>query len=99
MLEHFFDIDKKESNKDLFKELYISQSPYYKDLSNYPVINLDFKDLKKDDFNDTYEEFKNMIADIYEKKTYLLNYLSESQALIFNSFIDKTAKKLIMSEH
>ncbi len=93
MLEHFFDIDKKEINKDLFKGLYISQSPYYKELSNYPVINLDFKDLKRDDFDSTYEEFKNIIADVYEKKTYLLDYLSESQALIFNSFIDKTAKK------
>ncbi len=93
MLEHFFDIDKKEINKDLFNGLYISQSPYYKELNNYPVINLDFKDLKKDDFNSTYEEFKNMIADVYKKKKYLLDYLAESDSKIFNSFIDKTASK------
>ena len=49
-LENFFDIDKKDVNKDLFKGLYINNTKY-KDVQNtYPVISMSLKSLKQKTF-------------------------------------------------
>ena len=49
-LENFFDIDKKDVNKDLFKGLYINDTKY-KDVQNtYPVISMSLKSLKQKTF-------------------------------------------------
>ena len=85
MLENFFDIDKRKENEHLFDGLAIQKSEYYKEFGEYPVITLDFKDLKKDDFVLTYREFQNIIADVYEEKKYLLDFLDETQSKTFNS--------------
>lgn len=72
MLEHFFDIDKKENSKTLFNGLNISKSKYYSELSKYPVIHLDFKSLKQNSFEESYEQFKMLISNIYSEKMYLI---------------------------
>ena len=46
MLDNFFNIEYKDTNKNLFDGLYISKSEYYSYLSSKPVIKLDFKVLK-----------------------------------------------------
>ena len=53
MLDNFFNIEKNEDNKTLFSNLYISKSKCFEYLGKYPVIRLDFKDLK----GNTYESF------------------------------------------
>ncbi len=93
MLENFFDIDKKEDNKHLFDGLAIQKSEYYKEFGEYPVIHLDFKDLKKNNFVLMYREFQNIIADVYKKKLYLQDFLIESDLKVFNAIIDKTADR------
>ncbi len=93
MLENFFDIDKRNENEHLFDGLAIQKSEYYKEFGEYPVITLDFKDLKKDDFVLTYREFQNIIADVYKKKLYLQDFLIESDLKVFNAIIDKTADR------
>ena len=45
MIENFFNIDKKEENKELFNNLYISNSEYSNYQAKYPTIFLTFKDL------------------------------------------------------
>ncbi len=92
MLEHFFDIDKKEINKDLFKGLYISKSPYYKELSNYPVINLDFKNLKQDTYEDTYDFFIMLIEKLYTEKSYVVEILDEDEKNKFKRIKSGQAK-------
>ena len=57
-LENFFDIDKKDVNKDLFKGLYINDTKY-KDVQNtYPVISMSLKSLKQRTFKSVIEQYK-----------------------------------------
>ena len=39
-IDEFFNIEKKQENKNLFKGLYIDKSKYKKEQGKYPVINL-----------------------------------------------------------
>ena len=57
MIDQFFNIEYKDSNK-LFNGLKISKSEYYNRLSSTPVIKLDFKFLKQDNFEVMYGAFK-----------------------------------------
>ena len=68
MMDNFFNIEYIETNKNLFEELKISQSDYYKELSTRPVIKLDFKYLKQDNFDIMYVAYKEMIRELYSKK-------------------------------
>ena len=65
MLDNFFNIEYKEINKYLFKDLKISKSNYYEELSTRPVIKLSFKDLKESNFSDMYNSFKEIIRQLY----------------------------------
>ena len=49
-LENFFDIDKKDVNKDLFKGLYINSTKYKNVQNTYPVISMSLKSLKQKTF-------------------------------------------------
>lgn len=89
MLNNFFDIDRKEKNKDLFNGLYINSSKY-KDLQNtYPVINLSFKDLKQNTFESVVNQFRILIAREYGNKRYLLDSLDEADKKTFLSIRDQ----------
>ena len=45
MLDNFFNIEFKDTNKNLFNNLKITKSEYYKEFSTKPVINVSFKNL------------------------------------------------------
>ncbi len=92
MLEHFFDIDKKEKNKDLFNGLYISESPYFKDFGSYPVISLTFKNLKQNTYNEVYEQFVMLIEKLYTEKSYVLEVLDEDEKNKFKRIKSGQAK-------
>ena len=72
MLDNFFNIEYKDFNQNLFDDLKISKSEYYSYLSSMPVIKLDFKELKADNYDKMYNSFKELIRDIYSKKRYLI---------------------------
>ena len=91
MLDNFFNIEYKDTNKNLFDNLKINKSEYYKELSTRPVIKLDFKSLKQDNYQKMYNSFKEMIRETFSKKKYLLNILDEYETEIFNSFLGETA--------
>jgi len=91
MLDNFFNIERKESNKNLFDNLNISKSEYYKYFGSYPVIKLNFKSLKHDDYEVTYGSFKEMIRQVFNEKIYLLEILNEGEKKLFNSFLEKNA--------
>ena len=93
MLDNFFNIEYKDSNKDLFNNLYISKSEYYSYLSTKPVINVSFKTLDGSNYEKMYDKYKTIIYNLYEDKVYLYNYLSDIEKKLFNKFIDKTADK------
>lgn len=73
MIDNFFNIEYKDINKNLFNELYISKSDYYKELSTRPVIKLDFKTLKQDNYELMYNCFKEAKEEEYQKAINLLS--------------------------
>ena len=91
MIDNFFNIEYKDTNKDLFKGLKISKSKYYNRLSSNPVIKLDFKFLKQDNFEIIYDMFTEMIRDLYSDKRYLLEILNDDEKDLFNKFLYKNA--------
>jgi hypothetical protein len=62
-------LDCKEDSAGLFTDLYISQSPYFSKVKKYPVIYLNFKDLRLSDY-------KAQIKDKLEKIA--LRYLGDN---------------------
>lgn len=52
MLKYFFDL--KEESQELFEGLFIEQSEGYHERNKYPVIYLNFKDLRKEDYIPTF---------------------------------------------
>lgn len=87
MLENFFEVTKKKSNKDLFKGLYIHKSKY-KDLQNtVPVIFMSFKDLKQNTFESVFQQFKMLIEMVYESKRYILDSLTNEEKEYFLTIV------------
>ena len=93
MLDNFFNIEYKESNKNLFNGLNINKSEYYKELSTRPVINVDFKELEANNYVDIYDMYKTLIYNLYFSKEYLYEHLSNIEKRLYDKFIDKTADK------
>lgn len=92
MLENFFDKDKDQIGKDLFKNLYISKSELYpNNLNKYPVIRLDFKDLKASTFNSNMYDFRSMMSEAYAKKECILDDLRNDEKDYFNLVLTKQA--------
>ena len=91
MMDNFFNIEYSDTNKNLFNGLNISKSEYYSELSSRPVIKLDFKALKQDNYELMYASYKEMIRELYSNKKYLLDILDTEEKEIFNSFLNETA--------
>ena len=70
MIEHFFDINKKNSAK-LFDKFEISKEKEFckQHQNKYPVINLSLKNIKSSSWEKCYEKFKKAISELY--KTYV----------------------------
>ena len=90
MIDNFFNVEYKDINKNLFDGLKISKSEYYSRLSSNPVIKLDFKNLKQDNYEDMYESYKGMIRKLYSDKRYLLEILNDDEKDLYNSFLYHT---------
>lgn len=88
-LRYFFDIANAEENRKLFKDLYIEKSASFKYQGQYPVIYISLKDLKLNSFEDTIEELKNLIAELYEEHIYTLENLSSFNEDIFNNILTR----------
>jgi len=91
-LDNFFNIEKRNENKDLFKGLYIDSSKserVYEYKNNYPVIFLSFKELKKNNFQDTIEQFRYIIFKLYNSKTYLKEVLTTGECEQFDLIAGK----------
>ncbi len=91
MVDQFFNIEYKDINKNLFDGLKISKSEYYNRLSSNPVIKLDFKNLKQDNYEIMYNSYKEMIRKLYSRKEYLKEALSDSEKELYDSFLYETA--------
>lgn len=91
MLRYFFDIRNAEENRNLFKDLYIEKTSNIEYQGQYPIIYLSLKDLKLNSFEETIEEIKNLIAELYEEHIYILENLSSFNKNIFNHVLNRNA--------
>jgi len=75
-------LDCKQNTARLFKGLYIERSPKFSEINKYPVIYLNFKELKPDDYK---WRFRHNLMDIAK------NYLKEEQytSILKDYFNDK----------
>ena len=65
MIKYFFDVRNKDENRKLFQGLKIFGSEYMKEQGKYPVIFVSLKDLRGDNWKDTFENLKSFISDLY----------------------------------
>ena len=93
MLDNFFNIEYKDTNKNLFNDLYISKSDYYKELSTRPVISFSFKEMEANNYESMYSSFKELIRELYSRKRYVIDILDDDEKEIFNRFLFKKAEE------
>ena len=89
MIDCFFNVDEKQTNRELFKGLYIENSKYYKEFGKYPVIHVDFKELKQNTFEKLYDHFKILISELYIEKEYVKEVLKDAEIKTFDMYINR----------
>ncbi|PWU05716.1 MAG: AAA family ATPase [Verrucomicrobia bacterium] len=97
MLEYFFSLNHHhESNKNLFEGLEISKDQPFctQHQHQYPVIFISFKDIKQSTYDEALEDIKEVMSELYENHSYLLEeeILSESEKEEYNRILNKSAK-------
>ena len=89
MLKYFFDIEKREENRKLFKDLYIEKTESFKEQGQYPVIFLSLKDLKATTWKEMEKVIKSTVARLFLEYEDLYNELGEFDKLIFKKIATK----------
>ena len=83
-LKYFFDIENKEENRKLFKNLYIEKSEYFKEQGQYPVIFITLKDLKKNTWEECFFGVKELLRSLYNDFNFIRETLNESDLKEFD---------------
>ena len=93
MLENYFNIKKKEENKDLFKGLKIenASSTVKEAQGKYPVISLNLKEVKDVTWEDEFGMLKNILSTLYKDHTEVKNVLDEDELNEYLSVEKKVA--------
>jgi len=84
MLNYFFNLKKKEENRKLFENLYISKSKYMNQQGEYPVIYLSFKDIKALNWEKCYFMTKRLITYLYNEFEFLREKLNKKDLSDFD---------------
>ncbi len=95
MVEQFFSVEYQEK-ACLFEGLNIFKEEAYRKLQGtYPVIFLSFASVKETNFEDFYEQIQSLIAEIYQKHSYLMDSdkLKEAEKRKFQKILDEEATK------
>lgn len=92
MLNYFFDIENKESNKKLFDSLDISRTDKMEYQGEYPVIYISLKDIKVSSWKECLEEIKKLLKGLFNSKRYIREKLDESERIDFDKieFLNET---------
>ena len=92
MLKYFFDIENREENKEIFKDLYIEKTEAFKEQGQYPVIFLSLKDLKALTWEQMEKAIKSAISRLFSEYKYLLNDLDKFDTLTFENILLKNTE-------
>ena len=100
MIDNFFNIEKKEENKDLFNGLAISKTDKMEYMGESPVVFLSFKDIKVDNWEFCLEKLLSLIEKEYKKYGLSLEEnrdAQENSLLNLSKYIyEKYGKKVII---
>ena len=93
MLKYFFDIENREENRKLFKNLYIEKTEAFKEQGQYPVIFLSLKDLKASTWEEMERKIIVMLSDLFSEYEYLLDELKGTN---YENFKEIAYKKTVL---
>ncbi|MGL5797680.1 MAG: AAA family ATPase [Cetobacterium sp.] len=89
MLNYFFNIEDKESNRKLFNGLDISNTDKMQYAGEYPVLYISLKDIKVSNWIECFNALKNLISNLFQSKIYIRESLNEFQIKNFNDILMK----------
>ena len=85
MLKYFFDIRNNEENRKLFNGLDIEKSKYIDEQGKYPTVLISLKSIKGNTWNDSLEQIKILIRELYNEFEYIRKVLNESELKVFDN--------------
>ncbi|MGL4988841.1 MAG: AAA family ATPase, partial [Cetobacterium sp.] len=89
MLNYFFNIEDKESNRKLFNGLDITNTDKMQYAGEYPVLYISLKDIKVSNWIECFNALKNLISNLFQSKIYIRESLNEFQIKNFNDILMK----------
>ncbi|RZI47448.1 AAA family ATPase, partial [Rickettsiales endosymbiont of Peranema trichophorum] len=96
MLYYFLD-HSQPKDENLFEKLNIGRDEAFceEHQNKYPVIFISFKDVKKSQYEDVYENILILVRDVYRAHRYLLDgdCLDEDEKGVFNALLYKTGQQ------
>ena len=84
MLKYFFDVRDSEENRKLFNGLDIEKSRYINEQGKYPTILISLKSIKYETWEESLEQLKSLISNLYNEFEYIRESLNESEIELFN---------------
>ena len=84
MLKYFFDVRESEENRELFNGLDIEKSKYIDEQGKYPTILISLKSIKYETREESLEQLKSLISNLYNEFEYIRESLNESEIELFN---------------
>ena len=84
MLKYFFDVRDNEENRKLFNGLGIEKSKYINEQGKYPTILISLKSIKYETWEESLEQLKSLLSNLYNEFEYIREYLNESEIELFN---------------
>ena len=84
MLKYFFDVRESEENRELFNGLDIEKSKYIDEQGKYPTILISLKSIKYETWEESLEQLKSIISNLYNEFEYIRESLNESEIELFN---------------
>ena len=84
MLKYFFDVRDSEENRKLFNGLGIEKSRYINEQGKYPTILISLKSIKYETWEESLEQLKSLVSNLYNEFEYIRECLNESEIELFN---------------
>ena len=93
MLKYFFDVRNAEKNRELFKNLYIENSPVFSEQGKYPVIFISMKGIADNNFEESLKKIREKISALFDEHKDILNILDEFDSQKFRDYINGNIDK------
>ena len=97
-LKYFFDIKEKEKNRELFKGLYIENSPVFSEQGKYPVIFISMKGITAITWEKMIEELKVKISRLFSDYKEMLKNLDKFNLEKFENIISQKINEAELKE-